>query len=90
MYLIGEKGKVGEIYCIGSGKVKKLYEYINIIKNQINPKLKIKFGAIPYSKNQVMYLCADISKLEEDTGFKPEISFEEGIKRTIEWYKEIK
>lgn len=89
MYLIGEKGKSGEIYCIGSGNVKKLSEYINIIKNQINPELKVKFGKIPYSKNQVMYLCADISKLEKDTGFKPEISFEEGIQRTIKWYREI-
>ena len=90
MYLIGEKGKNKEIYCIGSGNVKPLYEYINIIKEQINPKLDIKFGEIPYSKNQVMYLCADITKLEEDTGFKPEISYEEGIRRTIKWYKENK
>ena len=88
LYLIGEKGKDGNIYCIGSGTVKPLYEYINIIKNEINPKLEIKFGEIPYSKNQVMYLCADISDLTKDTGFKPEISFEEGIKRTIKWYKE--
>lgn len=88
MYLIGEKGKNGEVYCIGSGTVKPLYEYINIIKNEINPMLEIKFGEIPYSKNQVMHLCADISDLTKDTGFKPEISFKEGIKRTIKWYKE--
>ena len=88
LYLIAEKGKNNSIYCIGSGTVKPLYEYINIIKNEINPKLEIKLGEIPYSKNQVMYLCADISDLTKDTGFKPEISFEEGIKRTIKWYKE--
>ena len=88
MYLLGEKGKNGEIYCIGSGSEKKLREYIEEIKNQINPNLKLKFGQIPYSTNQVMRLCADISKLSQDTGFKPEISFENGIKRTIKWYKE--
>ena len=90
LYLIAQKGKSGEVYCIGSGTVKPLYEYINIIKNEINSQLEIKFGEIPYTKNQVMYLCADISKLTKDTGFKPEISFEEGIKRTIKWYKENK
>lgn len=90
MYLIGERGKNKEIYCIGSGTTKSLYEYINIIKEEINPKLNIKFGEIEYSKNQVMYLCADITKLQEDTGFEPEIIFEDGIKRTIEWYKENK
>lgn len=88
MYLIGEKAKHGQVYCIGSGTVKPLYEYINIIKNEINSELKIKFGDIPYAKNQVMHLCADISDLTKDTGFNPEISFEEGIRRTIKWYKE--
>ena len=88
LYLIGINGKNNEIYCIGSGKVKPLHEYINIIKNEINPEITIKFGDIPYSKKQVMYLCADITSLKKDTGFKPEISFEEGIRRTIKWYKE--
>ena len=34
-----------------------------------------------------MKLTADISDLTADTGFEPEVSFEEGIKRTIEWYQ---
>ena len=89
MYLLGEKGKNGEIYCIGSGKAQPLNKYIKEIKEQISPNLDIKFGEIPYAKNQVMYLCADISKLNKDTGFKPEVSFNEGIKNTIQWYKEI-
>ena len=37
-----------------------------------------------------MNLCADITNLTEDTGFIPEVEFEEGIKRTIEWYKKEK
>ena len=87
LYLIGKKGKAGSVYCIGSGKAKPLYEYITEMKNQINPSLELKFGEIEYSKNQVMNLVADITSLTEDTGFMPEISFEEGIKRTINWYK---
>ena len=90
LFLIGKRGKNNSIYCIGSGEARPLYEYINIIKNEINPNLEIKFGSIPYSKKQVMHLCADISNLTKDTGFKPEVPFEEGIKRTIKWYKENK
>ena len=86
-YLIGEKGKNNSVYCIGSGVGKPLHEYIVEMKNQVNPNIELKFGEIPYSKNQVMYLVADITSLTEDTGFEPEISFEEGIKRTIKWYK---
>lgn len=86
--LIGMYGKSGSIYCVGSGKQHSLKEYIEEIRNQINPTIKLKIGALEYSENQVMNLCADISNLVEDTGFKPEIDFREGIKRTIDWYKE--
>ena len=49
--------------------------------------LDIGFGEVDYYPGQVMYLCADISELTEDTGFVPEYSFEEGIKETVEWYR---
>lgn len=48
-------------------------------------RTKPQFGAIPYAPKQVMYLCADIEELTADTGFVPEIAFEEGIRRTVEW-----
>jgi len=34
-----------------------------------------------------MHLCADITSLTEDTGFIPEVNFEQGIMKTIIWYK---
>ena len=40
-----------------------------------------------YTENQVMHLCADITSLQEDTGFEPETSFEDGIRQTVNWYK---
>ena len=87
LYLIGEKGMNGKVYCIGSGTAKPLHEYITEMKDYIDPNIELKFGEIEYSKNQVMNLVADITSLTEDTGFVPEIDFKEGIKRTIDWYK---
>ncbi len=87
MYILAEKGKDGKVYCLGSGKAMPLKEYIEIIKNTINEKLKLEYGEIPYASNQVMHLCADITELEKDTGFCPEYGFENGIVETIEWYK---
>lgn len=82
-----EKGVDGSVYCIGSGQARKLSEYITEIRHSINSSAQIGFGELPYSKNQVMYLCADISSLTEDTGFFPEYSFTQGISKTIEWVK---
>lgn len=87
MYLLGEKGISGKIYCIGSGMTRTLSDYVKILRDDISPELELGFGEVPYAPKQVMYLCADISELTGDTGFSPRYSFEEGIKETIEWYK---
>ena len=48
----------------------------------------MELGKIPYSDTQIMHLEADISKLQADTGWKPEVDFEDGIVRVINFYKE--
>lgn len=87
---IGQKGKPGRVYCIGSGETHALADYIKMIRNQIDPMLPIGIGKNPYAENQVMYLCADTKLLEEDTGFRPEFTFKKGIEDTIKWYKKRK
>ena len=86
-YLAALKGKDGAVYCVGSGQTRKLSDYILAIRDCVNPELEVGIGDIPYYENQVMYLCADITSLTEDTGFVPKYSFEEGIKETVEWYR---
>jgi len=77
---IGEKGVDGKTYPLGSGNKKKLSEYLEIIKEIISPNTVLQFGRKEYYPHQPMYLCADISELTNDTGWKPEVPFDEGIK----------
>ncbi len=84
---LGEKGKDGNVYCIGSGRGRPLKEYMYLVRNTVNPMLPLGLGKVPYGERQIMYLYADISRLCKDTDFVPEISFEEGIRRTVEWEK---
>lgn len=88
LYLAGEKGQPGKTYNIGSGAIRPLSEYVEELKNTIDPALKLGIGQNPYSPKQVMHLLADITALKEDTGFAPQTSFEEGIAKTIQWYRE--
>lgn len=87
-YLMGENTRSNAIYCLGSGNARPLYEYIGIMRNAVDPTMKIGLGEIEYTDNQVMYLCADIENLSRDTGFLPRIDFETGISKTIKWYRE--
>ena len=63
-------------------------QYILKMKELTGCSAPVKFGAIPYSPNQVMHLCADISSLTKDTGFVPQTDFETGILETIAWMRE--
>jgi nucleoside-diphosphate-sugar epimerase len=77
---IGENGVDGKSYPLGSGNKKKLSEYLEVIKNIVYPDAMLQFGKKEYYPHQPMYLCADISELTHDTGWKPEVPFEEGVK----------
>lgn len=85
-YLIGEKGKDGAVYCVGSGKAAPLKNYIEIMA-ELTGAEETGIGARPYPAGAVMNLCADISSLTADTGFVPEYTFREGIRETITWLK---
>ena len=84
---LAEKGTHGKVYCLGGGAPRKLREYITDMRDIVSPNTEIGFGEIPYMPKQVMYLCADITELRQDTGFEPSTPFAEGIKVTAEWLK---
>jgi nucleoside-diphosphate-sugar epimerase len=81
---VGEKGIDGKTYPLGSGKSRKLSEYLEALKDNVEPEGVLQFGKKEYYPHQPMYLCADITELTADTGWKPEISFEEGIRRLVQ------
>lgn len=87
LYCMAVSGKDGKIYPVGSGKTKTLKEYFEIVRDAIDPDLSLGIGELPYKENQVMWLQADLTPLMADTGFKPKISFEEGIRITLAAYR---
>ena len=88
MLLLGYYGRNGEGYCVASGKPSQLRDYFAIIRAVVNPNIELGLGKIPYNESTVMHLEADISKLQEDTGFVPIVTFEEGIRQTVDWNKD--
>lgn len=87
---LGEKGLGGKVYPVGSGEHRKMNEYVYILRNKINPKLPLGIGDYPYKNpdkidNQVL----DISELKKDTGFEAKFSFDQGIEKTIEYFKHV-
>ena len=80
---VAEKGIDGKAYPLGSGNGRRLSDYVEDIKNIINPTIEVQFGAKEYYPHQPMHLVADISELTKDTWWKPTMEFKKGIKRII-------
>ena len=90
MILLGEYGIPGKIYPIGSGEHRQIREYVEEIRNIINPELPLGIGELPYKNPDVIdNQIIDISELSKDTGFVPKYSFSRGIKETIEYFKKL-
>lgn len=83
--LIGENGRPFCEYLIGSGQAKPLKEFLLEMKAAIAPDLDFIFGDIPFTGVNQPLADFDGTKTEADTGFKAEIGFGEGCRRTRDW-----
>ena len=86
IWLTGVRGQHGRVYVAGSGKTRLLKEYIIDIARITGYQKEIGFGKRSYNDRQVMHLQAEPESLRS-LGFQPEISFEEGILRMIQWLR---
>jgi dTDP-glucose 4,6-dehydratase len=84
--LVLQKGKPGEIYNIGGGQEISNLELTRFILNA----MKVEENAIERTKDRLGHdfrYSVNFEKISKELGYKPEISFEQGINETIEWYK---
>lgn len=86
-YLLGEKGKANKGYVIGSGKATNLRSFLEVLVKTCDKDAKPVFGDIPFTGTNLSLDVFSTKEIEEDCGFKPSVSFEEGIRRTYEWLK---
>jgi nucleoside-diphosphate-sugar epimerase len=85
--LIGEKGKPFHEYLIGSSTARPLREFLLEMRTAVAPDLEFKFGDVPFTGIDLPLSAFDCSETEAHTGFRAEVSFAEGCRRTIEWLR---
>ncbi len=73
------------IYNIGNQQPTKLMDYIACIEKAIGREAKKEF--LPMQQGDVYQTYADSSALGEATGFKPCTPLQDGIDRTVAWFK---
>merc|ERR1712084_102547 len=73
-----------EIFNLGKGDGTSLKEFIDLVQEHVWKKAIIR--VMPDQPGDVPYTCADVGKAYTMLGYKSTVSFEEGIRRTVEWY----
>lgn len=84
---VAEKGKAFNRYYIGSGEPKPLREFLLEMRDIVDPEAELGLGDIPFKGVDISYNQFDLKKVEQDTGYKNEIPFAEGIRMTAEYIR---
>lgn len=85
--LLGEKGIAGKTYGIGSGSFMPLKYYIKSIRDIIDPDLPLGIGEKAELSKKTFSSCVDTYNIVKDVGFRPIVTFDEGIKRMIKFFE---
>lgn len=75
-----------EVFNVANGKDNTVLEIVHTINKILGKNVKPKL--LPKRKGDVFRTLADISKIKRKLGFKPAIGFEEGLRRTVQYFKE--
>ena len=76
----------GEVINLGNNQEYTILELANIIKNLTDSNSKIVFKPLPI--DDPVRRCPDITKAKEILGWEPTTSLEDGLKKTIAWFKD--
>jgi dTDP-glucose 4,6-dehydratase len=84
--LILHKGKVGETYCVGGDSERNGLQISDAILDLLGKPRTLK-SFVEDRKGHDMRYAMDHTKITRELGWKPTVTFEEGLQKTIEWYK---
>lgn len=85
--LVLRKGRIGETYCVGGNGER---ENIGIVREIL--------GVLGFGEDRIEYVkdrpghdrryAIDFSKIREELGWEPKVTLEEGLRKTVEWFRE--
>ncbi len=76
-----------EVFNVANGQDNTVLQLVDYLNKIIGQSIKPKF--LPVRPGDVFRTCADISKIKSMLGYKDPVGFEEGLKRTVEYFKSI-
>lgn len=80
-------GQAGETYNVGSGNAREIREILNLIISMSDKSIRVEIDPNKIRPVDAPIIEADISKLNRLTGWKPEISLEQTVRETLDYWR---
>jgi dTDP-glucose 4,6-dehydratase len=80
-------GRAGEVYNVGGGNEKRNIDVARAVLKELGKDESLLRHVKDRAGHDARY-AIDASKLERELGWKPAVSFEEGLRKTVRWYEE--
>jgi UDP-glucose 4-epimerase len=74
----------GNVYNVGTGRTVTVLELVGALNRTLRTNLTPTFA--PARAGDVKFSRADIRRTRDELGYDPEVSFEEGLTRTVAWH----
>ena len=87
--LLLEKGKIGEIYNIGSGKEVKVSEILKKLVSMSKKEIKIEIDPNKFRPVDVPLVVCDNSKIKKDTGWETEFLINDTLEEVLEYWRSV-
>lgn len=78
----------GGVFVLASGVSHPVREVVERLRDLVDPGLAIGFGDVPSDPGAPQHLEGDASRLRRITGWRATTSLEDGLRRTIRWYRD--
>ena len=76
------------IINIGTGEAVSIRSFVEKIRENIDSDIELLWGSVAHRSNEVWYNSADIKKAQTVLHWSPETGIDEGIKKTVSWFKD--
>jgi nucleoside-diphosphate-sugar epimerase len=78
----------GDLFNLGCGREVSMRDIATTILRLMGDPITPEFGALPERPIEIYRMHADVTKTKERVGWESKISLEDGLQRTIDWYRE--
>jgi dTDP-glucose 4,6-dehydratase len=80
-------GRLDGVMNLASGEEVSIRDLVERIARLTGTNSKIEIGSLPYRPTEIWRMFADSTRARKVLGWEPKVGLDEGLKRTVEWFR---